>query len=112
MSDTARLWLVILIVGAGNYLVRLSFIALLAKATIPSLVRRALRFVGAAMLTALVVPMVIGSSAAGVSAGNPRVDAALFAAIVAWLTRSTVWTLAAGMAALWTLQLIVGRSGG
>ncbi len=105
MSDGAKLWLVIVLVGASNYLVRLSFIALLANATIPPLARRALRFVAVAMLTALVVPMVVGAGGSPLSS-SPRVAAALVGAAVAWFTRSTAWTLAAGMAALWTLQAL------
>ncbi len=106
MPGAATLWLVIALVGASNYLVRLSFIALLAHATIPSLARRALRYVAVAMLTALVVPMVAGGAAGGMSASMPRVAATLIAGIVAWFTRSTGWTLGAGMAALWTLQAL------
>jgi branched chain amino acid efflux pump len=106
MSDAAKLWLVILLVGTGNYLVRLSFIALLANATIPGLARRALRFVAVAMLAALVVPMVIGAPAPGAFASNPRIPAVLAAGVVAWFTRSTGWTLVAGMTALWALQAL------
>jgi branched-subunit amino acid transport protein len=106
MDGAAKLWLVIGLVGAGNYLVRLSFIALLANAKIPALVRRALRFVAVAMLAALIVPMVLGTAGIAGAASNPRVPAALVAAMVAWFTRSTGWTLAAGMATLWVLQAI------
>jgi branched-subunit amino acid transport protein len=103
MPGEAKLWLVIVLVGASNYLVRLSFVALLANATIPPLARRALRFVAVAMLAALVVPMVLGGNA---TPANPRVAAALVAGVVAWFTRSVGWTLGAGMGALWTLQAI------
>jgi branched-subunit amino acid transport protein len=106
MSDASKLWLVIVLVGTANYLVRLSFIALLAKATIPPLARRALRFVAVAMLTALVVPMIVGGAGGGGAAANPRIAAAIVAGVVAWFTRSTAWTLAGGMAALWTLRAI------
>jgi branched-subunit amino acid transport protein len=104
MQPAVKLWIVIVLVGAANYLVRLSFIALLANTTIPPLARRALRFVAVAMLTALVVPMVIGAH--GGAPRDVRIVAALIAAIVAWFTRSTAWTLVVGMGALWTLQLL------
>jgi hypothetical protein len=35
---------------------------------------------------------------------NPRPVAAAVALAVAWLTRSAIWTIAAGMAALWVVQ--------
>src|SRR5204862_3497014 len=52
-------WIVIFAVGSLNYLSRLSFIALFARVEIPPFVARALRFVPAAMLTAIVVPAVV-----------------------------------------------------
>ncbi len=106
MEGASKLWLVIALVGASNYLVRLSFIALLANARIPRLARRALRFVAVAMLAALIVPMVLGSAGIGGAAANPRVMATIAAAVVAWFTRSTGWTLGAGMGALWTIQAL------
>ena len=103
MDATLKLWAVIVAVGALNYLSRLSFIALFAKASIPPLLARALRFVPAAMLTALIVPMVVDAPTAAAWL-DPRSVAALIAAAVAFATRSTLKTLAAGMAALWLLQ--------
>jgi len=105
-EGAAKLWLVIALVGASNYLVRLSFIALLANARIPELVRRALRFVAVAMLAALIVPMVLGGAGIGGAVSNPRVPAVVVAAVVAWFKRSTGWTLGAGMLTLWTLQAL------
>ncbi len=61
-------WTVILVVGALNYLSRLSFIAVFARVEMPPAIARALRFVPAAMLTAIVVPAVVF-----VGAGRPRV---------------------------------------
>jgi branched-subunit amino acid transport protein len=56
MSSSFEWWAVILVVGALNFLSRLSFIALFAHFEMPPLVARGLRFVPAAMLTAIVVP--------------------------------------------------------
>lgn len=107
MDGALKLWLVIVAVGALNYLSRLSFIAFFASREMPPLLARALKFVPAAMLTALVLPMVLTPSAAGALGGlNPRVPAAIVAAIVAWFTHSTLKTLGAGMAALWLAQAI------
>ena len=105
MDATLKLWAVILVVGALNYLSRLSFIAFFASREMPPLLARALRFVPAAMLTALVIPMVLTPSVAGSLQGvNPRIPAAIVAAVVAYFTRSTLATLSLGMIALWVLQ--------
>ena len=105
MDATLKLWAVILIVGALNYLSRLSFIAVFARRGMPPLLARALKYVPAAMLTALVLPMVAGDPAAGnAMAINPKVAAAVIAGVVAFFTRNTIWTLGTGMGALWLLQ--------
>jgi branched-subunit amino acid transport protein len=105
MDGALKLWTVIVVVGVLNYASRLSFIAFFASREMPPLLARALKFVPSAMLVALVVPMVLSPSAAGMLAGmNPRIPAALVAAVVAFFTRSTLWTLAVGMVALWLLE--------
>jgi len=112
MTDAVKLWTIILAVGAANYLVRLSFIALLAEKTMPSVLTRALRYVAVAMLTALVVPMVLATSATPdvlTSSPNAKVIAAIIALVVAFLTRSTGWTVDPGMGALWMLQILYAR---
>ena len=83
MEGALKLWVVIVAVGALNYLSRVSFIAFFASREMPPLLARALKFVPAAMLTALVLPMVLAPSAAGTLAGvNPRIPAAIVASIL------------------------------
>jgi branched-subunit amino acid transport protein len=67
---------------------------------------RALKYVPAAMLTALIVPMVLSGGTFGATGLNPRIPAAIVAWVIAWFTRSTLITLAAGMAALWILRAV------
>ena len=102
-----KLWIVIVAVGLLNYLSRLSFIAFFANRSMPPLLARALKFVPAAMLTALVVPMIVAapSIAAGVQI-DARLPAAAIAAVVAYFVRSTIATLVTGMAALWVLRAL------
>ena len=104
MDAALKLWAVIAIVGALNYASRLSFIAIFARRRVPRLLERAFRYVPAAMLTALVVPMVAFAPEAGGNTDVPRILAAVIAGVVAFHTRSTLGTIAAGMAALWLLQ--------
>jgi branched-subunit amino acid transport protein len=108
MSAALTLWLVIVAVGGLNYLTRLSFIALFARWEMPSLVARALRFVPAAMLTAIVLPAVaLRASGSDPSLAHDKLAAALFAALVAWRTRSATATMVAGMIALWLIQWLL-----
>lgn len=111
MDGTLKLWAVVVIVGALNYLSRLSFIALFARRQVPPLLARAFRYVPAAMLTALVLPMVVAAPGAPLAPALPKILAAIVAGLVAFRTRSTLKTLAAGMLILWLLQAFAGRIG-
>jgi branched-subunit amino acid transport protein len=104
VEATLKIWAIIVVVGALNYLSRLSFIALFSRRTMPPLAVRALRYVPAAMLTALILPMIVGTPGETVHL-DARVPATIVAAAVAFRTRSTLWTLVAGMAALWLLRI-------
>jgi branched-subunit amino acid transport protein len=73
----------------------------------PPLLARALRYVPAAMLTALVLPMVVEVTPQGLDPHLPKVIAAVIATVVAWFKLGTLWTLGVGMAALWALQGVV-----
>lgn len=106
MEGALKLWAVIVLVGALNYASRLSFIAFFARRPMPPLLARALRYVPAAMLTALIVPMVLAPNG-DIDAVNPRVPAAIVAAAVAFTTRSTLWTLVTGMAVLWLVRALL-----
>ena len=108
MTGALTLWVVIVAVGGLTYLSRLSFIALFARWEMPSFVARALRFVPAAMLTAIVLPAVALRGGGGdPSLAHEKLAAALVAALIAWRTRSPTATMVAGMAALWLLQWLL-----
>ena len=101
----STLWLAIMGAGAVTFALRLSFIALLGRMEIPLSLGRALRFVPAAVLTAVVIPLLFYENGAlEVSLGNERLLAGLVAALIAWRTKSVPLTLAGGMLTLWLLQ--------
>jgi len=103
--STLTLWLTIVGAGAGTFALRLSFIALLGRVKMPLFLRRVLRFVPAAVLTAFVIPLLFYENGAlQVSLGNERLLAGLTAALIAWRTKSVLFTFGGGMATLWTLQ--------
>ena len=105
--STPALWLTIAGAGAVTFALRLSFIALLGRMETPLFLGRALRFVPAAVLTAVVIPLLFYENGAlEVSLGNARLLAGLVAALIAWRSRSVPLTLGGGMATLWALQAI------
>lgn len=104
------LWLTIIGAGTGAFALRLSFIGLSGRVEMPLFLRRVLRFLPAAVLTAFVIPLVFYQNGAlEVSLSNERLLAGLIAVLIAWRTKSVQFTLGGGMAMLWTLQA-VGQS--
>lgn len=104
MSELSQ-WGLFLLIGAGTFAIRLSFIEFYGSLRIPPLLRRALLYVPASVLAALVVAaVVLPDRHAAFDWSNPQIPAALLAALVAWRTKSTLLTLAVGMGALWALK--------
>jgi len=105
--STSMLWVDIVGAAAVTFVLRLSFVALLGRTEMSPSVERALRFVPAAVLTAFVIPLLIYENGAmQLSLENERLLAGLIAALIAWRTRSVLFTLGVGMATLWLLQAI------
>jgi len=105
--STTTFWLAILGAGAVTFALRLSLIALLGRVEVPPFLERALRYVPAAVLAAVVIPLLFYQDGAlEASLGNERLVAGLLAAIIAWRTRNVLLVLGGGMAALWALQAI------
>ncbi len=102
------IWLVIVIGGLLTFGMRLSFIQLLAQVEVPALVRRALRLVPAAVLSALVMPaLLMPAGYLDVSFDNHRWLAGLIAMVVAWRTRNMLVTILAGLLAIVLLQFLL-----
>lgn len=109
-ADSRTLWLVLVAAGVGTYALRLSFIALFGRLDeVPEGVERALRFVPAAVLAALVAPrLVLADGGVALPPANLELLAGAFAAAVAWRTEDILATLVAGMGGLWLLTVVMG----
>lgn len=101
-------WGTVLAMGVVTYGVRLAPILLLGRIPLPPVVLRALRYVPAAVLSAIVFPdLLFRDGALILTPANPRLIAGALAALVAWRTRSMLLTLLLGMAALWGLNALL-----
>lgn len=104
-----KLWLTMVLAGLLTYAIRLSFIVLHGRLAVPDWFRRALRFVPAAVLSAIIVPGLFDRAGTmDFSVRNPQIWAGILAIAVAWRTRNVLLTIAAGMVALLALQLMLG----
>jgi branched-subunit amino acid transport protein len=101
------IWLIMIALAIGTFLIRVSFIALLSDRALPPLLSRALRFIPAAVLSALVVPQILTrNNALQISLSNPQLVAGIAATLVAWRTRNVLATILIGMLVLWVLQYL------
>lgn len=101
-------WLVVLAIGVGTFLLRFSFLFLFERlGEVPARFERGLRFVPAAVLSALVLPAVLAPGGAPAVVGNFRLFAAGMAIVVAVRTGSIFWTIVAGLGALGALRLVI-----
>lgn len=106
MTGSAYVWWVIAAGALVTIILRYTFIGLEGKINLPPLIRRALRFVPAAVLPTLIVPAVLlPEGVLAVSVSNYRLLAALVAGLVAWRTRNIILTLAVALGALYLLQM-------
>lgn len=99
-------WLVVLAAGFGTFLIRLSFIQFADRRQLPRSFVRALRFVPPAVLSAIILPAVLKlpGGTLDYAPGNPKIIAAVIAALIAWATKNALFTILGGMAAFWALS--------
>ena len=101
-------WLAFVAVGSLTYATRLSFIVIFGRRKISPRVKRALQFVPAAVLSAIIFPeLLLPEGFLDISIGNDRLIAGMIAIAAAWFSRNVVVTIIAGMIALILSQAIL-----
>jgi len=99
------IWFLFIAIGLGTFTLRFLFIYLFGKIEMPNWLSRALRFVPAAALAALVFPALTHPTGQlDLSLSNFRLLAGLGGALVAWRTKNVLLTLLVGMVLLWTFE--------
>ena len=96
-----NLWLIILGMSVATFGQRTSFLLLPERVKLPALLRRALHYVPAAVLTAIWAPeLLLQNGVLSLAPGNERLLAGMVAIAVAWRFRATFATIVAGLIAL------------
>lgn len=97
--------LAILGMGAITYAIRLSLFLLPEQVALPVWMLRGLRYVPAAVLSAIILPeLLLQQGLIDLSLGNDRMLAGVAAVLVAWRTRNVLLTVTVGLVLLWLLQ--------
>ncbi len=96
-----NLWLIVLGMSVATFAQRASFLLLPEHVKLPALLRRALHYVPAAVLTAIWAPeLMLQKGVLSLALGNERLLAGIVAITVAWRFRATFVTIVAGLVAL------------
>jgi len=96
-----NLWLVILGMTALTFSQRASFLLLPERVQLPEFLKSALRYVPAAVLTAIWAPeLLLQNGVLALALENERLLAGMVAIAVAWRYRLTLGTITAGLVAL------------
>jgi branched-subunit amino acid transport protein len=95
----------ILGMGLITFAIRFSLFLLPERVLLPPWLLKALRYVPAAVLSAIILPeLLLPGGTLDVSLANERLLAGLLAVLIAWRTRNVFLTVIIGLAALWLLQ--------
>ncbi len=102
------IWLVILALGIGTFLLRFSFLGLLGDRPLPGWAARLLRFTPVAVFPAIIAPLVVHPAATGGALDPARLCAAIVALTLAVTLRSVVASIAGGAATLYLMLWMLG----
>ncbi|MFD1883178.1 AzlD domain-containing protein [Paracoccus pacificus] len=107
MSDLS-IWVIIIVVGAGTYFMRYSFLGVLGRRQMPAWALRMLRYTAVAVLPALVAPAVLWPPATGGQTDPARLLAGGATLLAGLLTRNTLAAIVAGGVTLYAMLYVLG----
>jgi branched-subunit amino acid transport protein len=106
-ASTSQVWIIIIAMGIGTYVIRFSFLGLIGNRELPEWLLKMLRFTPVAVLPGVVAPMLIGSTAAH-SSDPLRLSAAMVTLVVGLLTRNVLYAITAGLGMFFGLGALIG----
>lgn len=107
MTETS-IWLTIIFLGIGTYLIRYSFVGFFGDKQLPAWLIRHLRYVPVAVMPGLIAPLVVWPEATGGAIDPARLIAAAVALIIGAVFRSVLGAIFGGMIALYLMLYLIG----
>lgn len=108
MIDKTTLWIVIIGLGVGSFLLRFAFTGFVGDRQMPAWLLRHLRYTAVAVLPALVAPQVLWPSATGGEPDPARLAAAAAALAVGLITKNVLGAMIAGGVTLYGMLYLLG----
>ncbi|MCL6282844.1 AzlD domain-containing protein [Ruegeria sp. 2012CJ41-6] len=106
--DPTTIWIVIASLAIGSYALRFVFIGFVGGRAMPDWLLRHLRYTAAAIIPAMVAPLVVWPSATDGKPDIAHVSAACMALAVGYITKNVISGILAGAATLYGLLYLVG----
>lgn len=106
--DRVDLWIVMLGLGLGSFLLRFAFLGLVGDRQMPEWLLRHLRYTPVAVLPALVAPLVVWPDATGGDIDPARLTAALVTLAIGVLLRRTLLGILGGLSVLYLMLWLLG----
>lgn len=103
-----EIWTIILLLGAGTYLIRFSFLGLIGDRKLPDWLLRHLRYTPVAVLPALVAPMIVWPAATGGAPDPARLLAAIATLGVGYATKNVLAAILSGGLTLYAVLFLLG----
>lgn len=105
---TAQIWTVIIGLGLGSFLLRLSFLGIIGDRELPEWVLRHLRYTAVAVMPGMITPLILFPQATGGEMDPVRISAAIATIAISFLTKNAVLTIFGGAAVLFGLHFGIG----
>ncbi|NYS25421.1 AzlD domain-containing protein [Rhodobacteraceae bacterium 2376] len=102
------IWVIILGLGAGTFLLRYSFLGLIGSRDLPEWVLRHLRYTAVAVMPGMIAPMILFPAATDGAPDPARISAAVVTVAVGLLTRNVVLAVVSGAGVLMGLHFLPG----
>ena len=102
------IWLTIIFLGLGTFLMRFSFIGLIGDRELPKWMTDHLRYVPVAVMPGLIAPLTVWPAATDGNIDPARLIAAAAALIIGAVFRSVIWAVSGGMAMLYLMLYLLG----
>lgn len=103
MSD-GEVWIVILSIAVGTFLIRFSFLGLIGERPLPAWTLRHLRYAPVAVIPGLLAPLVLWPQATGGETDPARLLAAFATLVVGVWSKSMLGAIVAGAVVLYSLN--------
>lgn len=107
MIDKSMLWVIIVGLGVGSFLLRFSFTGFVGDRQMPAWLLRHLRYTAVAILPALVAPLVVWPSATDGQPDPARLAAAVVTFTVGLMTKNVLAAIFSGAATLYGLLYLL-----